>query len=34
MIEERMRAYREKPQELVREIYRIAKQRYNNFCTV
>jgi hypothetical protein len=34
MIGKRMQAYREKPQELVKEIYRIAKQRYKNFCTV
>lgn len=34
MISERMAAYLDNPQELVKEIYRIARQRYKNFCTV
>ncbi len=34
MISERMYQYRDKPQELVKEIYHIALQRYKNFCTV
>ena len=34
MISKRMHEYKDNPQELVKEIYRIAKQRYKNFCTV
>ncbi len=34
MISRRMSQYRENPQELVKEIYHLALQRYKNFCTV
>ena len=34
MIAKRMSRYQDNPQELVKEIYHIALQRYKNFCTV
>jgi hypothetical protein len=34
MIVNRMKDYIQSPQDLVKEIYRIALQRYKNFCTV
>jgi len=34
MIAKRMSNYQDNPQELVKEVYHIALQRYKNFCTV